>query len=174
MKNNILCAIAGLSLALSPVAIAGTLPSEQNKKSDRTTPEMTHSPSLEKLIQENTEKKRIADTEKYTQMATLAGNRKDELEKSRDEVNNTYTIWRDLKSATETSRNINPNNFRAVEVAAQAYSQANKAFIDLQKDILEKNGVPSAEANTRIVINIIPSNAVDALNTAPATAAGSK
>lgn len=170
-ENNIISAIAGFSLLLSSVALAGTAPTAQ--KNERTVPEMKYTLTLEKLIQENTEKKRLADAEKYTQLTMLAGNRKNELVRSRDEVANTYKAWRDLKTVAESSSNTRPNNFKDIEAAALAYSQANKAFVDLQKDILAKSGIPSGEVNTRIVVNLIP-DAIDALNTVPATAAGSR
>lgn len=172
-ENNILIAMAGFSLLLSSVAIAGTSAAEQSQRINVATPEMTQTLTLEKMIQENTEKKRMADVEKYAKITTIAGDRKNELAKKRDEVTNAYKTWRDLKSAAETSQNTSPKNFKAVEAAAQAYSQANKAFVELQKDILAKNGILSAEANARIVVNLIP-DTVDTFNTAPATAAGSK
>lgn len=173
-ENRMTVAIAGLSLLLSSAAIAGASPAGQPEKGGDTTPEMTRTLTLENLIRENTEKKRMADTAKYAQITTLAGDKKNELEKRMADVTNTYKIWRDLKLAVESSHSTNPNNFKAIEVAAQAYAQANKAFIDLQKDILAKNGVPSAEINARIVMDVVPPNAVDAFNAAPATAAGSK
>ncbi|TAN71471.1 MAG: hypothetical protein EPN14_11785 [Gallionella sp.] len=74
----------------------------------------------------------------------------------------------------EAPRNANPDSFRAIEGAAQAYSRANKAFIDLQKDILAKSGVAPDMANTLIVVNGVPSDLVDTFNAAPPTAAGSR
>ena len=135
---------------------------------------MSQALTLEEAIQKNTEQKLAVETKKYSQIAAVAGNRQDELERRKNEVNNTYKIWRDLKSAVEVPRNANPDGFRAVEAAALAYSRANREFIELQKDILAKNGVPSDTANNLIVVNRVPSDQVDTFNTAPATAAGSR
>jgi len=135
---------------------------------------MTQTPTLEQLIQENTEKKHRADIAKYAKITTIAGNKKNELAQKMKAVTDTYQKWYDLKSAAESARNMSASHFKVIEMAAQAYSQANKEFIDLQKDILAKNGVEPADLNTRIVVNIIPADAIDAVNTAPATAAGKK
>lgn len=109
--------------------------------------------SLEKTILENVEKQRQADAEKYTRIATLAGDKKDELEKRRNEVNRTYQIWHDLKSATTASSNrANADSFKAVEVAAQTYSEANKAFIDLQKTILARANVSHKDQAAYLVV----------------------
>lgn len=170
-ENWILFAIAGI---FSSVAIAGTSSTPPHNKSGVTTSEMPQALTLEEAIQRNTEKKLAAETKKYSQIAAIAGNRQDELEKSKNEVNNTYKIWHDLKSAVEESRNANPENFKAIEAAALAYSRANREFIELQKDILAKNGVSSDTANNLIVINRVPSDQMDTFNTAPATAAGSR
>ncbi|TAN78191.1 MAG: hypothetical protein EPN14_06775 [Gallionella sp.] len=121
---------------------------------------MTQSLALEKMIQKNTEQKLAAEAKKYAQIVALAGRQQDELAKRRDETANAYRLWQDSKSAVELSGNTNADGFKAVEIAAQAYSKANKVFIGLQKDILAKNGVVS--------------DPVAAFNAAPPTAAGSR
>lgn len=158
MKNkiSILSAIGSLSL-LSPVAIADTSPAL----------------GLEKAIQAKSEQKLAAEAKNFAQIAELAGDRQDELAKRKNEASNTYKTWHDLKSAVEASHNANFNDFKAVEAAAQAYSQANKAFIDLQKDVLAKNGFPSDAVNA-LNVNAAPIVAINALNAAAPSAAGSK
>lgn len=157
-ENNLLFTIAGLLSLFSSVAIADTSFAEQ--KNNGAAPEISQALALEKMIQKNTEQKFAVEDKKYTQIVALAGNRQNELAKRKSEVTNAYQIWQDAKSAVEQSRNANSAGFKAIEVAAQSYSQANKAFIDLQKDILAKNGVSS--------------DLIVAFNAAPPTAAGSR
>ncbi len=157
--NKILIVIAGL---LSSVAFAGTSSTEQNKGNDRTTPEMSHTLALEKMIQANTEQLLAAEAKKYSQVVALAGNKQGELEKTKNEVTIAYKAWHDLKSAVEASHNAGVNEFKAVEAASKVYSKANKAFIDIQKDILAKNGVP------------FDAVAINALNATAPTGAGSR
>ena len=129
MKNNILFTIAGLLSFLSSVAIADTSVTEQ--------------PGLEKMIQARVEQQRAAEDKKYAQLIALAGDRQDELAKRKSEIINTYKKWHDLKSAVEASPNkANFNDYRAIEAAAQAHSEADKALVALQKDILVKASVP--------------------------------
>ena len=129
MKNNILFTIAGLLSFLSSAAIADTSFTEQH--------------GLEKMIQARAEQQLAAEDKKYAQLIALAGERQDQLAKRKSEITNTYKKWHDLKSAVEASPNkANSNDYKAIEVAAQAYSEANKAFIDLQKDILISANVP--------------------------------
>lgn len=167
-ENRILVALTGLLSIFSSAAIAGA------PLADDVTPKTSQPLTLEKAIRQNTEHKLAAEAQKYSRIAALAGNRQGELEKRRDEAASTHKIWRDLKSAVEIPRNANPDGFRAIEVAAQAYSRANKAFIDLQKDILAKNGVSPDAANTLVVVNGVPPSPVDTFNAAPPTAAGSR
>lgn len=178
MRNNLLFSVVALSFLLPPVAIADTSSAERDKdrnhKESRHEPKMKHSQALEQMIQKHTEQQHAADAQKYAQLAAQAGNKKNELEAKRAEVINAYKTWNDLKSGAEMSSGSGANHFKAVEKAAEAYSHANKEFINLQKNILATNGVPAAEANNRIVVNVIPSDSLDVINAAPATAAGSK
>ncbi len=157
--NKILIMIAGL---LSSAAFAGTSSTEQNKGNDRAAPALSQSIALEKMIQQNNEKLAAAEAKKYSQVFALAGNRQGELEKTKNEASVAYKAWHDLKSSVEASRNTGANEFKAVEAASQTYSRANKAFIDMQKDILAKNGVP------------FDAVAINALNATAPTAAGSR
>lgn len=161
-KTNIISAIAGALSLLSSVAIADT------------SPEMSPALGLEKMIQAKSEQKLAAEAKNFNQIAALAGDRQDELAKRKNEVASTFKTWHDLKSAVEASPNkASSNEFKAIEVAAQSYSQANKAFIDLQKDILAKNGF-SFDAVIALNASGAPIVAVNALNAAAPSAAGSK
>lgn len=160
IENNFLFAVTGFLLFSSSAAIAGAAP------------EMSQTLALEKLIQKSTEQKIAAETKKYTQIVALAGDRQDELTKRKNEVLSTYKAWQDSKSAVEQS-NANADGFRAVEIAAQAYSQANKAFINLQKDILAKNGVLPGTENT-FIAKASAFDPVSSFNAAPSTAAGKR
>ncbi|TAN83612.1 MAG: hypothetical protein EPN14_03190 [Gallionella sp.] len=171
-EKHLLFAVAGLLSLFSSAAIAGAPLAGQ--KSDDAAPGMSQSIALEKMIQKNTEQKLAAEAKKYTQMVALAGSQQDELAKRRDEAANAYKTWQSSKSAVELPGNANADGFKAVEVAAQAYSKAHKAFIGLQKEILAKNGVPSGTADTFIAKNGILSDPVAAYNAAPPTAAGSR
>lgn len=143
-KQNKVIAIVGLLSLFSSVTLAGTLASERD---------------LEKMIQENTAQKHAADTIKYNRVVALAGGKRDELSAKNAEVTNAYNKWRELKSAAEASHT-DTAKFMAVEAGAK-YAQANKAFIDMQKDILLKmsDGVTVAEA-------------INALNATAPSAAG--
>ena len=178
MKNNLLFSVVALSFLLPPVAIADTSSAEwdknRNHKESRHEPKMKHSQALEQMIQKHTEQQHAADAQKYAQLAAQAGSKKNELEAKRTEAINAYKTWNDLKSGVEMSRSAGTNHFKAVEEAAEAYSHANKEFVNLQKSILATNGVAADEANNRIIANVIPPDSLDAINTAPATAAGSK
>lgn len=157
-KNHLLLALAGLLTLSSSIASADATFSE--RQNNVATQGISQALALEKMIQKNTEQKFAAEDKKYTQIVMLAGDRQDELAKRKNEVVKAYKIWQESKSAVELSRNANSDGFKAIEVAAQSYSQANKAFIDLQKDILAKSGVSS--------------DLIVAFNTAPPTAAGSR
>ena len=156
-KFNFIPAAIALSL-FSSAAIAGTSVSEQD--SNRIASGTSQSLMLEKMIQKNTEQKFAAETNKYSQISTLAGDRQNELAKRKLEVATAYKAWQDSKFAVEQSRNPDSDSFRAVNMAAEAYSQANRSFIELQKDILARNG-----ASADLIV---------AFNAAPPTAAGSK
>lgn len=159
-EKNVLFAAAGFVSLFSSAAMAGTASS--------------NTAALEQAIQDSTEQKLAAETYKYTQITAMAGNRQAEMESSKKAVISTYAKWRELKSAIEASRNATASDFKAVEVAAQAYSQANQAFINLQKDILAKNGTSRESLNAQVANNVIQMNTIDAINAAPATAAGKK
>lgn len=135
-KNNLLFAVAGLLSLASSAAIADAPFTGQKGNSAES--EVSQTLTLEKMIQINTEQKLLAETKKYTQIVALAGDRQGELAKRKSEVANAYKIWQVSKSAAELSHNASSDGFKAVGITAQSYSQANKAFIDLQKNILEK------------------------------------
>ncbi len=97
--------------------------------------------TLEKMIQINTEKQLAAEGNKYAQLVLLAGSRKDELVTKKNEAASAYKKWRDLKFAA-VSHYPNYNDFTDVRAAAKTYSQANKAFVDLQKNILAQKAAP--------------------------------
>lgn len=157
-KNNLHIVAAGLLTFFSSAAIADASFTEQ--RSNGMAPGMSQSVALEKMIQKNAEQKFAAETKRYTRIVALAGDRQHELAKKQSEVANAYQAWQNSKFTVEQSRSPSPDSFRAAEVAAQSYSHANKAFIDLQKDIIAKNG-----ASSELVV---------AFNAAPPTAAGSR
>lgn len=105
------------------------------------------------MIQANTEQKLATEAIKYDQIIALAGDRQDELAKRKDEATHAYQKWHDLKSAVEVSPNkAGFNDFKAIELAARAYSEANKAFFDLQKDILTTAKIPSRDHAAYMVV----------------------
>ena len=135
-------AIAGFLTLFSSASFAG-LASERD---------------LGKMINENIAQKQAEDAKKYNRVVSLAGDKRGELSAKNDAVTKAYNKWRELKSAAESS-NTDAAKLKAVEAGAN-YAQANKEFIELQKNILLKmsNGVAVAEA-------------INALNaTAPAAA----
>lgn len=178
IEKNLLFAIAaaGILSLSSSVAFAGISSVDENKQSAGTAPKLSHAVTLEKIIAANTEQKLAAeakaDAKKYTQVIALAGDKQDEVVKRKNEVINTYKTWRELKAAVEGANSASANDFKAIEAAARAYSQANKAFLDLQKNILAQNGVPSGAVNNLIATNAVPYDVIDAINNAPPTAAG--
>jgi hypothetical protein len=94
--------------------------------------------TFEKMVQAKAEQQFANEGIKYTRIVALAGNRQDELATKKNEVSSAYKKWYDLKSAV-VSHYPSSNDFKDVEVAAKTYSQANKAFVDLQKNILSQN-----------------------------------
>lgn len=160
MKNaiNLLVPHAVLWSLFSSAAIADA--SFGGQSNTGATSGIAQATALEKMIQQNTELKLAAETNKYAQIVAFAGDRQDELARRQSEVAATFGAWQIAKSAAEQTRNPGPDGFRAVALAAQAYAQANKSFIDLQKDILARNG-----ASFDLVV---------AFNAAPPTAAGSR
>lgn len=170
--NNIHFAAVGLMSLFSTVAAAGTVGDSSIKSSMAA--EMSSVSNLEKIIQANTEQKLIDEAKKYNQVVALAGDRQDEVAKRKNEAISAKAKWHELKTAVEVSHNPTANDLKTIDLAAQAYSKAYKAFIDLQKDILANNGVPSDAINTLTAKNVVPFNILDAINAAPPTAAGVK
>jgi hypothetical protein len=105
---------------------------------------------LKKMIQINAEKQLAAEGKKYTQIVSLSGSRQDELTASRDEAASAYQKWYDLKSVV-VKHYPSSQDYRAVEMAAKAYSHAHKNFIDLQKSILAQNGMPLDKLATHVI-----------------------
>ena len=97
--------------------------------------------TLEKMIQAKTEQQLAAEGKKYTRIVSLAGSKQDELTTKMAEGTSTYKKWLGLKSAV-VSHYPSSTDYKAIELAAKTYSHTNKAFIDLQKSILVKNGAP--------------------------------
>lgn len=140
-------AAAGLLALFSSVAMAGT--SEQ---------------ALQKKIQETSEQQHAADAKKYERVSALAGDKRGELAAKKDAVSSTYNKWQEQKAAAEASKNTDAEKFKSVEAAAEKHAQANKAFMDMQKDILAKNGAMSD--------GVVLAEAINALNAAAPSAAG--
>lgn len=142
-------AAAGLLALFSSVAMAATLASEQ---------------ALQKKIQETTEQQRAADAKKYERVSALAGDKRGELAAKKDEVSSTYQKWQEQKTTADAAKNTDAAKYKAVEAAAEKHAQANKAFMDMQKDILAKNGAMSD--------GVVLAEAINALNAAAPSAAG--
>lgn len=145
IKNNVRYATSGLSSLLLTVAIAAA---DHN---------------LAQAAQKNTEQIHAIDTAKYNRVAVLAGERRAELEKRKVAVENAHKKWNELKTSTAGSND--PGKLKAVEAAAQAYSQANLAFVNLQKEILISSGIVSD--------GVVLSDVVNALNAVAPSAGGS-
>lgn len=148
MKNqSSIIIIAGLLSFSSAVAFADTLSSER---------------ALQKAIQAKAEQTQAANAKSYERIATLAGNKSGELASKKDAAANTYNEWNQQKSAVESSKSIDASKFKAVNAAAEKHAQANKAFVDMQKEILAQNGGSSDSMAL----------AINELNAATPTAAG--
>jgi hypothetical protein len=106
--------------------------------------------TLKEMIQLNVGKQLAAEGNKYTQIVSLAASREDELTARRYESAIAYKKWYDLKSGVVTHYP-SSQDYKAVEMAAKEYSRANKAFIDLQKNILSQNGFPIHNVATKII-----------------------
>jgi hypothetical protein len=135
--NGTILAIAGvcaLSL-LSPSAMAAS----------------SATASLQSMIQANSERQLATEVHKYTQVASLAGSKQDELSVRKDDAVRLYRKWYDLKTTVSGRHNPSAQDYREVASAAQAYSDAYKAFVDLQKGILSENGAPRAGVAKKIV-----------------------
>lgn len=160
IENSVLIATVCFLSSFSSVAIAAA--------------ETPNAQTLEKAIQANTEKRIATETKKYTQIVAIAGGRQDAVEKAKNEVISTYKKWHELKSSVEASRSANASDFKAIEAAAKLHAQANKTFVDLQKDILAKNGVAFDSTSALVASNAAMIDVAGSFNTAPPTAAGSK
>jgi hypothetical protein len=145
MKKQItVIAISGLFSLFSSVAFADSTSSERQ---------------FEKEMQKNKMQKNAIHASKYDQVATLAGDKKDELAAKKDATIKTYNNWRELKSAAEASNSVTAKA-KAIE-AGEKYAQANKEFVEMQKSILLK----STDSVTVV-------DAINALNATVPTAAG--
>lgn len=120
--------------------------------------------ALQKKIQETTEQQRAADAKKYERVSALAGDKRGELAAKKDEVANTYNKWQEQKAAADAAKNTDANKYKAVEAAAEKHAQANKQFMDMQKEILAKNGA--------LADGVVLAEAINALNAAAPSAAG--
>ena len=106
--------------------------------------------TLEEKIQATIEQRLATEEKKYNHIVSLAGIRQDELTAKKNEVIDAYNKWSDLRYAV-VSHYPTTEDFKAIEIAAKAYSQAYKAYIDLQKSILSQNGVPIHNVATKII-----------------------
>jgi hypothetical protein len=106
--------------------------------------------ALEEMIQLNAGKQLAAEGNNYAEIVSLAANRQDELTARRYEASNAYRKWHDLKSEV-VKHYPTSQDYRAVEMAANEYSNANKAFIDLQKSILASNNIPLDKVATKVI-----------------------
>jgi hypothetical protein len=135
-RNGVTFAIAGTALLsiLSFPAIA-----------DSSTPV-----ALQEMVHLNAGKQLAAEGNKYTEIVSLAADRQDELTARRYEAANAYKKWYELKSGV-AKHYPTSQDYKAVEMAANAYSKANKAFIDLQKSILADNNIPLDKVTEKII-----------------------
>jgi hypothetical protein len=101
-------------------------------------------------IQLNAGKQLAADGNKYAEIVTLAGSQEDELTAKRYEAAHAYKKWHDVKSAV-VKHYPSYQDYVDVETASEKYSQANKAFIEMQKSILAQNGAPIHNVATKII-----------------------
>ena len=106
--------------------------------------------TFEEKIQEAIKHQLATEENKYYQIVSLAGIRQDELTTKKNEVIDTYNKWSDLRYAV-VSHYPTTEDYKAIEIAAKAYSQAYKAYINLQKSILSQNGIPLDKVATRII-----------------------
>jgi len=106
--------------------------------------------TLQERIHLNSGKRLAAEGNKYADIVSLAGSKEDELTAKRYDAANAYKKWRDVKSAV-VKHYPSYQDYVDVEAAAKEYSQANKAFIELQKSILAQNGAPIHNVATKII-----------------------
>jgi hypothetical protein len=93
-------------------------------------------PSKIELIQ-RFRRQQLAE-QKYTRIVAIAGNKLDELAERRNEaINANNKLHRQI--STVKSYNPSYQDYKEIEAAANAYSLANKYFIDLQKYILAQS-----------------------------------
>jgi hypothetical protein len=131
-KLFVVCASVGLLSLLSFSAIA----------------ESCTCATLKEAIQTNAEKQYTAEIQKYARIVSLAGSRRNELAMRKAEVSNAYNGLNDLISAV-MSHGPTSQDYKNIAVAAATYSAARGAFIDLQKSILARNGVPPEVVATK-------------------------
>jgi hypothetical protein len=106
--------------------------------------------ALKEMVHMNAGKQLAAEGNKYTEIVSLAADRQDELTAKRYAAANAYKKWHDLKS--EVAKHYpTSQDYKAVEMAANEYSKANKAFIDLQKSILANNNIPLDKVTDKII-----------------------
>jgi hypothetical protein len=98
----------------------------------------------------NAGKQLAAEGNKYADIVSLAGSQEDELTAKRYEAANAYKKWHDVKSAV-VKHYPSYRDYVDVEAASKEYSQANKAFIEMQKSILAQNGAPIHNVATKII-----------------------
>jgi hypothetical protein len=101
-------------------------------------------------IQLNAAKRLAAEGNKYAEIVSLAGSKEKELTAKRYEAANAYKKWHDVKSAV-VKHYPSYQDYVDVEAASKEYSQANKAFIEMQKSILAQNGAPIHNVATKII-----------------------
>jgi hypothetical protein len=106
--------------------------------------------ALKEMIQLNAGKQLGAEGNKYAEIVSLAANRQDELTAKRYEAFRAYKKWYAIKSNV-VRHYPTSQDYKEVELASNEYSKANKAFIDLQKSILENNNLPVDKVATRLI-----------------------
>ncbi|MGA9667232.1 MAG: hypothetical protein WBQ69_12420 [Gallionella sp.] len=106
--------------------------------------------ALQEKIHLNAGQQLAAEGNKYTEIVSLAGSSQDELTSRRVEAVSAYKKWHNLKS--DVARHYpTAQDYRAVDIAAKAYSKANQSFINLQKSILANNNIPFDRVAKRLV-----------------------
>lgn len=150
MKNQIsIISITALLALSSSAAFADSMNSER---------------ALQKKIQETSEQQRAAEAKKYERVSALAGDKRGDLAAKKEEVTNAYNKWQEQKTAADAAKNSDASKYKAVAAAAEKHAQANKAFMDAQKEVLAKNGAMPDGA--------VLAEAINSLNAAAPSAAG--
>lgn len=146
LKARLHYAIFGAVFLFLPVTIADT---------------MTLSPAAGHITQEHTDRIPALDDAKYNRIAMLAGEEREALAKKRNHAIDTYKKWLKLQASVTASSP--PSKHRLLKRAAEAYTLANLEFVNLQKEILVRNGLVSDD--------VVLSDVVNALNAAAPSAA---